>query len=59
MAVLKKYDSFEAMKMDEKAANSTRLKTDLFSEFENFLKRLQSKFYNKSRKSKNGKQSGR
>lgn len=60
MAELKKYTSFEALKSDEKSANVKRPKEPVFSEFEEFLKRLQSEYSNKKKtKTDNGKQPGR
>jgi hypothetical protein len=38
MAKLKKYTSFEALKLDEKSVNVDRPKDNNFSEFEAFLK---------------------
>jgi len=60
MAELKKYTSFEALKLDEKLGNVDRPKDNIFSEFEAFLKRLQSEYSNKKKtKTDNGKQPNR
>jgi len=59
MAELKKYTSFEALKLDEKSANVNRPKDNILSEFEAFLKRLQNEYSNKKKtKTNNGKQPG-
>ena len=60
MAELKKYTSFEALKLDEKVRNVDQRKDNIFSEFEAFLKRLQSEYSNKKKtKTDNGKQPNR
>jgi hypothetical protein len=60
MAELKKYTSFEALKLDEKLGNVDRPKDNIFSEFEAFLKQLQSEYANKKKtKTDNGKQPNR
>ena len=51
MAELKKYTSFEALKLDEKLGNINRSKDMVFSEFEAFLKQLQNQ-YSKKKKTK-------
>ncbi len=58
MAELKKYTSFEALKLDEKPRSTSRPNNHIFSEFEAFLKRLRSE-YSKKKKTKtdNGTQS--
>jgi hypothetical protein len=57
MAELKKYTSFEALKLDEKPGSAGR---SIFSEFESFLKRLRSEYSNKKKtKTHNGKQPDR
>ena len=57
MAELKKYTSFEALKLDEKPSNVNRRKDVFFSEFQAFLKKLQSEYSNKKKsKTDNGKQ---
>ena len=59
MAELKKYTSFKALKLDEKSAGPNRTKDVIFSEFEAFMKQLQSKYSNKKKtKTHNGKQPG-
>jgi hypothetical protein len=60
MAELKKYTSFEALKMDEKLNVANRLKDFIFSEFEEFVKQLRSEYANKkNKKTHNGKLPGR
>lgn len=60
MAELKKYTSFDALKADEKSGNNDRAKKAVFSEFEAFVKQLQSEYSNKKRRKKeDGKQSDR
>ena len=60
MAELKKYTSFEALKLDEKSSGVNRTKDVVFSEFEAFLKQLQSEYSNKKKtKTHNGKQPNR
>ena len=57
MAELKKYTSFEALKLDETLSNLDQPKDHIFSEFEAFVKRLQSEYRNKKKtKTDNGKQ---
>jgi hypothetical protein len=57
MAELKRYKSFEALKLDEKSGTTDRSKNNILSEFEAFLKRLQTEYSNKKkRKTNNGKQ---
>ncbi|HEV7331876.1 MAG TPA: hypothetical protein VGN63_12625 [Flavisolibacter sp.] len=57
MAELKKYTSFESLKLDEKSSNANRRKDVVFSEFEAFLKKLQTEYSNKKKtKTHNGKQ---
>ena len=57
MADLKKYTSFEALKLDEKSASVNRPTDNIFSEFEAFLKRLQNEYFNNRKtKTDNGKQ---
>ncbi len=57
MAELKKYTSFEALKLDEKSGSINRAKDIVFSEFEAFVKQLQSQYSNKKKtKADNGKQ---
>ena len=60
MAELKKYTSFEALKLNERLGIINRPKDNILSEFEAFLKRLQSE-YSKKKKTKtdNGKQPNR
>ena len=58
MAGLKKYTSFEALKLGEKSAKVNRAKDNIFSEFEAFLKRLQREHSKKKKtKTENGKHS--
>jgi hypothetical protein len=58
MAELKKYTSFEALKLDVKLGHGDRPKDNIFSEFKVFLKQLQSEYSNKkTAKTDNGKQS--
>ena len=60
MAELKKFISFEALKLDEKSVNIDRPKDNIFSEFEAFLKQLQNEYSNKKKTKKdNGKQPNR
>ena len=60
MAQLKKYRSFKALKLDEKLGNIDRPNGLIFSEFEAFLKQLQSEYSNKKKaETNNGKQSSR
>ena len=60
MAELKKYTSFEALKLDEKPSNAAPSTSKIFSEFETFLKRLRSEYSNKKKiKTNNGKQPDR
>jgi hypothetical protein len=60
MAELKKYTSFEALKLDEKEANNDLPDDNILSEFKAFLKQLQSEFSNKKKsKTDNGKQPNR
>jgi hypothetical protein len=60
MAELKKYTSFEALKLDEKSGSVSRPKDTIFSEFEAFLRQLQSNYSNKKKiKTDNGKQPNR
>lgn len=60
MAELKKYTSFEALKLDEKSGNADRPKENLISEFEAFLKHLQKEYSTKKKtKPDNGKQPNR
>jgi len=60
MAELKKYTSFEALKLDEKSGGVNQAKDIIFSEFEAFLKQLQSEYSNKKKaKTDNGKQPNR
>ena len=60
MAELKKYTSFEALKLDEKSGNVDQPNDNIFSEFEAFLKRLQNEYSNKKKtKTDNGKQPNR
>lgn len=57
MAELKKYTSFEALKLDEKSGSVSRTRDIIFSEFEAFLRQLQSKYSSKKKiKTDNGKQ---
>ncbi len=57
MSELKKYTSFEALKLDEKLDNVDQFKNNNFSEFEAFLRRLQSAYsIKKEIKADNGKQ---
>jgi hypothetical protein len=49
MAELKKYTSFEALKLDDKSAGRNQPKSKIFSEFEDFLKRLQNEYVNKKK----------
>ena len=50
MAELKKYTSFEALKLDENSAKVNRAKNNIFSQFEAFLKRLQREYSKKKTK---------
>ena len=60
MAELKKYTSFEALKLDEKSNDFNQSNKVMFSEFEAFLKKLQSEYSNKKKTtSHNGKQPNR
>ena len=61
MAELKKYTSFNALKLDEKLVSNDPTKATIFSEFEAFLKRLQNEYSNKkkTRMKHNGKQPNR
>ena len=57
MAELKKYTSFEALKLHEKSVIVNRPTDNIFSEFEAFLKRLQNEYFNNRKtKTDNGKQ---
>jgi hypothetical protein len=57
MAELKKYTSFEGLKLDVKSGDVNRPKDDVFAEFEAFLKKLQSEYSNKKKNdTHNGKQ---
>jgi len=49
MAELKKYTSFEALKLDDKLARVNQPQSTIFSEFEDFLKRLQNDYVNKKK----------
>jgi len=49
MAELKKYTSFEALKLDEKSTSNDRLRNNSFSEFQAFLKKLRSEYSNKKK----------
>lgn len=49
MAELKKYTSFEALKLDEKLRNVGQRKDNIFLEFEAFLKQLQSEYCSKKK----------
>jgi hypothetical protein len=59
MAELKKYTSFEALKLDEKSGGVNRAKEIYFSEFGAFLKQLQSAYSNKKKTKTDGKQPNR
>ena len=60
MAELKRYTSFEGLKRDAKSSNVNQRKDIAFSEFEAFLKKLQSEYSNqKKTKTQNGKQPNR
>jgi hypothetical protein len=60
MAELKKYTSFEALKLDEKRSSVNSARNSNLSEFEAFLKQLQNEFFNKKKaKTGNGKQPNR
>ena len=60
MAELKKHTSFEALKLDEKSGSVNWTKKIIFSEFEAFLKQLQSEYSSKKNTKKhNGKQPDR
>ena len=60
MAKLKKFTSFEALKLDDKSVNINRPNDTIFSEFETFLKRLHNEYSNKKKtKTDNGKQPNR
>lgn len=60
MAELKRYTSFEGLKLDVKSSNINLSKETAFSEFEAFLKKLQSEYSNqKKTKKQNGKQPDR
>jgi len=57
MAELKRYTSFEGLKRDVKSGEINQRKDIAFSEFEAFLKKLQSEYSNqKKTKTQNGKQ---
>ena len=47
MSELKRYTSFEALKLDEKVDGVNQPEDNVFSEFEALLKRLQSEYSNK------------
>ena len=56
MAELKRYTSFEALKLDEKPGNTDLCENTIIAEFEAFLKRLQNEYSNKKKiKKENGK----
>lgn len=60
MTTLKKYTSFKALKSNEKSSGTAKLKDNIFSEFEAFLKRLQTEYSNKKKmKADNGRQFNR
>lgn len=60
MAELKKYTSFEALKLDGKSASLNRPTDNILTEFEAFLKRLQNEYLTKKKtKTDNGKQLNR
>ena len=60
MTTLKKYTSFKALKSNEKSSATARIKDNVFSEFEVFLKRLQTEYSNKKKtKADNGRQFNR
>lgn len=60
MAELKKYTSFEALKLEDRVDNNNRPKKYIFSEFEAFVKRLYTEYSNKKKlKTDNGKQPNR
>ena len=57
MPELKKYTSFEALKLDEKVDGVNQPEDSIFSEFEALLKRLQSEYSKKKKiKTNNGEQ---
>ena len=49
MSELKRYTSFEALKLDEKVDGVNQPEDNVFSEFEALLKRLQSEYSNKKK----------
>ena len=60
MAELKKYSSFEALKLASRSDNVGQSKEKIFSEFEAFLRQLRSEYSkNKNMNIDNGKQSNR
>lgn len=60
MAELKKYKSFETLKLNEKSVSANLPKNPIFSEFEAFLKLLQNEYSNKKKtKADHGKQPNR
>jgi hypothetical protein len=57
VAELKKYTSFEAMKVEEKSTGINRYQENIFHEFEAFITWLQNEHSNKKKaKTHNGKQ---
>ena len=60
MTTLKKYKSFKALKSNEKSNGTSQVKDNNFTEFEAFLKRLQTEYSNKKKtKAENGRQFNR
>lgn len=49
MAELKKYKSFEELKLDDKSVDINHPKSTIFYEFEAFLKQLQNEYSNKKK----------
>lgn len=57
MAKLQRYTSFEALKLNEKSSAVSQRKDVAHSEFEAFIKKLQSEFSTKKKtETRNGKQ---
>lgn len=59
MAELKKYTSFEAMKSDENSGKACKPEDNSLSEYEAFVKKLQSAYSSKKPKTGNGKRVNR
>lgn len=60
MTTLKKYTSFKALKSNEKSSGTSRINDNILTEFEAFLKQLQTEYSNKKKtKADNGRQFNR